>query len=197
MIAPKDVSFGRKTMKPTDVQLEQYPDPRLDMMCELLARMGNARVRVHGNSMRPFIHDGDIVRVCKCDAAALSCGDIAACRVGDMLVVHRVLYRTRRSLRLKGDTFAAPDPALAHEHLLGRVTHVETENGLMNLITTRAGILNLFVLAYMIPLSMALRLKAKITGAAKNPDSAKPISKLRHLAEWLPSKAAKILITKK
>jgi signal peptidase I len=184
-------------MKPTDVQLEQYPDPRLDMMCELLERMGNARVRVHGNSMRPFIQDGDIVRVCKCDAAALGCGDIAACRVGDALVVHRVLYRTRRTLRLKGDTFATPDRALAHENLLGRVTHVETPNGLMCLITTKARILNLLVLAYMIPLSIALRAHAKITGASKNPTRTKPVTKLRRIAEWLPAKAANILIPKK
>lgn len=184
-------------MKPTETQLEQSPDPRLDMMCELLERTGRARVRVHGGSMRPFIHGGDIVRVCKCDAAALGCGDIAACRVGDTLVVHRVLYRTRRTLRLKGDAFAAPDRALAHDHLLGRVTHVETRSGLICLITTKARILNLLVLAYMIPLSMALRAHAKITGASKNPTRTKPVSKLRRIAEWLPAKAAKILISKK
>ena len=182
-------------LKPTDAQTASGADPRLELLRDMLARTGGARVRAHGESMRPFIRHGDVVRVTACEPGDLRRGEVAACAVPHGLIIHRVLSNRRGALRLKGDTFARPDAPVPHDMVLGRITSVETADGIIDLTTPRALAAGRLVLLYMTPVSLALALWRGVTGKNGAPRK-KPVSRMRRFIEWLPRAAVQRLIHK-
>jgi signal peptidase I len=166
-------------------------------MAESLARTGHVRVRVYGASMRPAIHSGDVVHIRTCSPSSVRIGDIVACIRNAGLVVHRVVWKSRTRVWLKGDTLPGPDPPMPHGLIFGRVHRVETERGAMNLSTRAARRTNRFLLLYMFPLSLALAAGRALRGPRAEPfDSQRPLSRARRAAEWLPRKLANRLISK-
>ncbi|RIL06104.1 hypothetical protein DCC79_15640, partial [bacterium] len=81
-----------------------------------------------GGSMRPLLHDGDVVRVVP--APAPRPGDILCAPTPGGLVAHRLVGRAPDGrLVLRGDDTAGCDPPLDPRLVLGRVTAVEAPGG--------------------------------------------------------------------
>jgi hypothetical protein len=101
----------------------------LELFLDALRRNGEARLRLHGGSMWPWLRGGDEVVVRSEPAAQIAPGAIVVCRREGRLFAHRVLRRARASdggvsLVLKGDTLPAADPAAREEQIVGRVVRV-------------------------------------------------------------------------
>lgn len=185
-------------MKLTDWQQIDTPDPRLELVAEALARTGQARVRVHGASMRPAIVGGDIVNIRPCAWKDLRIGDIAACIRGAGLVVHRVVWKSPGRVWLKGDALPYLDPPMPRGLIFGKIAGVETARGFMDLTTRGARTANIGILLYALPLSLALAAWRALCGplAPLHGDGPSRQSRLRRAAEWLPRSLAARLISK-
>lgn len=100
------------------------PEERLAAAASLTRDSGAVlRVPVAGGSMRPTLHEGDVVRV-RCAVPARR-GDILMARVAGRLVVHRVAGTRAGQILLRGDDTPCTDPPLAPADVLGRVVAVE------------------------------------------------------------------------
>lgn len=185
-------------LKLTDWQQIDSPDPRLELVAEVLARTGQARVRVYGASMRPAIRSGDVVNIRPCSHKDLHIGDIAACIRGAGLVVHRVVWKSRTRIWLKGDTLPGADPPMPHGLIFGRVAGVETSRGFVDLTNRASRWVNRAVLLYSIPLSLALAAWRALCGplAPQEEHASRPQSRARLAVEWLPHLLVARLITK-
>jgi hypothetical protein len=90
---------------------------------------GNSlRFRACGNSMRPFIRDGDVLLVRP--GLETRPGDVVLCRARDgRILAHRVARVHRQSrphtILLHGDACPWPDGLVPLENVLGRVVAVE------------------------------------------------------------------------
>ena len=94
----------------------------------VLERGDSLRFRACGNSMRPFICDGDVLLVRS--GLETRPGDVVLCRTGDgRLLAHRVARVDRqsrpRSILLQGDACPWPDGLVPVDNVLGRVVAVE------------------------------------------------------------------------
>ncbi len=94
----------------------------------ILERGDGLRFRACGNSMRPFIRDGDALLVRP--GLEARPGDVVLCRAGaGRLLAHRVarVYQQscRRSILLQGDACSRSDGLVPLDNVLGRVVAVE------------------------------------------------------------------------
>ncbi|MBN1660647.1 MAG: S24/S26 family peptidase [Anaerolineae bacterium] len=88
------------------------------------------RFQVRGESMWPFIRDGDIVEVVPASAAQLSVGDVVLCRSGTRLLVHRVIRCTHDESQVlrfvtRGDSLRYAEPPHDESLLVGRVAALQ------------------------------------------------------------------------
>lgn len=70
-----------------------------DRAKEALRRGETVTVRPRGHSMRPKVHDGDLVTLVPCDPAELSVGAIVLVRVGGHDYLH--LITARKGMRFQ------------------------------------------------------------------------------------------------
>ncbi len=94
----------------------------------VLGRGDSLRFRAPGNSMRPFIRDGDVLLVRP--GLEIRLGDVVLCRTGEgRLLAHRVAWVDRQSLPhsmvLQGDACPWPDGKFPLDNVLGRGVAVE------------------------------------------------------------------------
>ncbi len=94
----------------------------------VLERGDSLRFRACGNSMLPFIRDGDVLLVSP--GLETRPGDVVLCRAGDgRLLAHRVARVHRQShshsIVLHGDACPWPDGLFPLDNVLGRVVAVE------------------------------------------------------------------------
>ncbi len=94
----------------------------------ILERGDSLRFRARGNSMRPFICDGDVLLVQP--GLETRVGDVVLCWAEDgRLLAHRVARVDRQSHRcsilLQGDGYPWPDGVAFLDNVLGRVVAVE------------------------------------------------------------------------
>jgi signal peptidase I len=101
----------------------------LGVLSAAILRRGNdLRFRARGDSMRPFIRDGDVLLVRP--GLEIRLGDVVLCRFGDgRLLAHRVTMVHKqshpRSILLQGDACLWPDGLVLLDNVLGRVVAVE------------------------------------------------------------------------
>ena len=94
----------------------------------VLERGDSLRFRASGNSMRPFIRDGDVLLVRP--GLEIRLGDVVLCRAEKgRLLAHRVTWVDRqshpRSIVLQGDACPWPDGLFPMDNVLGRVVAAE------------------------------------------------------------------------
>ena len=94
----------------------------------VLERGDGLRFRARGNSMLPFIRDGDVLLVRP--GLETRPGDVVLCRAGDgRVLAHRVTrvheQSNRRSILLQGDAHPWSDGLFPLDDILGRVVAVE------------------------------------------------------------------------
>ena len=101
------------------------PAPGVDLIRLALQRAGRVRFRARGGSMRPFLHDGDLVSVVASDTRHVEIGEIICYEAApDRLIVHRLIARDGADLVTRGDALPWVDRVPA-ERVLGRVVRIE------------------------------------------------------------------------
>ena len=97
---------------------------------DILGRGSYLRFRAHGNSMAPFIRNGDIVLVEPKKASELRIGDIVFYRrAGGRHVTHRLVSKSGNDgslvLTTRGDNLRHLDAPVFPEQVLGRIIRIE------------------------------------------------------------------------
>ena len=103
---------------------------------EILTRGASLHFRARGNSMRPFIKDGDVLVITPVDISEVQRGDVILFRQGERALVHRLVSRRGEegeTLIVKGDAHLRPDPPLQADLVLGKVTRVRRDGRRVNL----------------------------------------------------------------
>jgi signal peptidase I len=99
------------------------------LAAEVLSKGFPFRFKAHGNSMRPFIYNGETIELTAVDPDQLLQGDIVLCwREKDHLLLHRVVQVQKttsgRKFLIQGDASCWPDGAVPPENVLGKATTV-------------------------------------------------------------------------
>ena len=116
---------------PTDVERLRVDTENFCALMKEALEAGLAfRFTAQGRSMRPTIHDGDVVTIVPLGERGLKTGDIVVHRAGaGGLVVHRVIRSSRqglgRMLHTRGDASGGDEDLIEEEDILGRATQVE------------------------------------------------------------------------
>jgi hypothetical protein len=108
------------------------------LAAEILSGANSLRFKAGGNSMHPFLQDGDILEVRPISFDQVQTGDIVLCRLVDgHLVAHRArqIDRQGRTLLLQGDYLADPDGDVRAQDVLGWVVSVQRGNRVISLNT--------------------------------------------------------------
>ncbi len=85
------------------------------------------RFKAKGNSMFPFILDGDVLTLEPIGTTDISVGDVTALvhpKTGN-LIIHRVVRKKKNRLLIKGDNCFSNDGWVNHSWLMGIVTIIE------------------------------------------------------------------------
>jgi hypothetical protein len=100
-----------------------------DAVADSLEAGDVVRLRVGGSSMRPFLREGDEVRIVPARPEDLRSGDIVLVRTSGGATLHRVLSLDLRdaTLRTKGDGMRETDPPLAAGAIVGKADAVMRE----------------------------------------------------------------------
>jgi len=101
-----------------------------DLAADILGQGSYLRFRAHGNSMAPFIRNGDIILVEPKKASELHIGDIVFYRrAGGRHVAHRLIGKSGNDgslvLKTRGDNLRYLDGSVFPEQVLGRVIRIE------------------------------------------------------------------------
>lgn len=97
---------------------------------EILSRGAPVSFRARGQSMRPFIRDGDRLVIHPLGVRGVQRGDVVLCRMaGGTLLAHRVVKISKRNgqkmLVSQGDARPDADAAIPLASVLGRAVAVE------------------------------------------------------------------------
>jgi hypothetical protein len=98
---------------------------------DLLNAGTNLKMRVTGNSMKPFLQGNEVVTVRKVSAASLKLGDLILVRQKNgTALLHRLVRKGRDAagrltLQTRGDALLAPDPPTPEHQFLGKVFLIE------------------------------------------------------------------------
>jgi len=94
-----------------------------DIARTVLQTGNNLRFQAHGNSMAPFIRDGDTIHLQQC--ASYARGDVVLLRNKHMLLVHRIVTITKTGVITRGDASLYEDPGPVNTgEILGKVCRV-------------------------------------------------------------------------
>lgn len=97
------------------------------LAADVLSRGFNFNFKIHGNSMRPLIRDGDYLTVSP--ANHLKKGDIVLYfSPSNKLVVHRISKIKNNLIITKGDSVRGLDCPIKRETVLGKVVMIERGN---------------------------------------------------------------------
>ncbi|MCS6907750.1 MAG: signal peptidase I, partial [Anaerolineales bacterium] len=82
---------------------------------------------ISGTSMLPYLKAGDRVWVRKAQWSSLRIGDLIVFERGRRVFTHRLIWKSFPFLITKGDNTLFPDPLLAPEKVLGKVSAFERD----------------------------------------------------------------------
>lgn len=105
---------------PDGIAAEQV---RVDLLQEVVARFGRARLRVQGTSMLPALRPGSVVEILRADPASLRPGDVILFERAGRLFCHRLqgwIPGSGPQLRTRGDFLGYDDPPVPLSAVLGR-----------------------------------------------------------------------------
>jgi hypothetical protein len=102
----------------------------LRILAQTLKNSGKGRITLRGESMHPTLHDGWKLHVRSLGAESLCVGDIGVFIHGDVLTIHRLIWRKQLDgktwLIFQGDNNAVRE-MVAPDSVLGRVEAAEVE----------------------------------------------------------------------
>ena len=94
-----------------------------EVIVDLLQRGHPVRFQARGDSMHPFIREGDVLHVEPGQEVRL--GDVVLVQVDRGLTAHRVVVLDGARIVTRGDNAGAPDSPLPRARVLGVVAAVE------------------------------------------------------------------------
>jgi hypothetical protein len=99
---------------------------KMDFFSNLLRDGYDLRLRVTGNSMKPFLKTGSYVTLSRIPADELRLGDIIFFKSeDDTFKLHRLIGIGKKYFVAKGDAFNLPDSKIDWNQYLGKVIRVE------------------------------------------------------------------------
>jgi hypothetical protein len=99
---------------------------KMDFFSSLLRDGYALRLRVTGNSMKPFLKTGSYVTLSRIPADELRPGDIIFFRsVDETFKLHRLIGIGKKYLIAKGDALNTPDAQVDRNQYLGKVVRIE------------------------------------------------------------------------
>ena len=106
--------------------LDETHSLKCELAGEVLRSSGNLRLQVTGWSMVPTLWPGDILMIARVDPALLSEGDIVLIDRDRRLFAHRLLAKNfeNSGILTRGDSMRSPDPRVAPNKLLGKVSFI-------------------------------------------------------------------------
>ncbi len=107
---------------------------------QILAAGHTLRFQASGDSMQPFIHDGDILTASPVDAKQLCNGDVLLVdTASERLVAHRLVkarqFAGDTQYLIKADSTQSPDGWFPFSSILGRVQTLERGQGSVCLVS--------------------------------------------------------------
>ncbi len=105
---------------------------------------GNIWLTIVGNSMFPFIMDGDRVLIKDEDFEKLKCGDVITYRINNNYITHRIIHKFNGYLLTKGDHLYFPDHYIERNSFVGKVIIIERKNKKRDLNQRKYRIMNWF-----------------------------------------------------
>jgi signal peptidase len=101
---------------------------RCELATEVLRSCGKLRLRVTGSSMLPTIFPGDTLLIERTELSDTEKGDIVLISRDGRLFAHRLIDKVGEAnpalAITKGDSMSAPDPAVKHDKVLGRISSI-------------------------------------------------------------------------
>lgn len=101
----------------------------LELMQAVLARGGSFRFSARGQSMTPFVRDGDTITIAPLAGRSPRLGDVVAfvCHLGNEpgLVVHRIVDRGAPRFVVQGDGDGSAQQIVFPENIIGKLVKVE------------------------------------------------------------------------
>ncbi len=94
---------------------------------DALCRGEDLKIKVTGNSMLPFLKNGQIVVIRACDVKEINIGDIVLTFADNRILCHRVFRKGKDIFQTKADALIWPDLAGSKDTLLGKVIAIETD----------------------------------------------------------------------
>lgn len=103
---------------------------QLEVLKCALERGASMRMTVYGESMMPFLRNGDVVTISPLEGRPPQIGDILAFEKpgARKLVIHRLVRKCEYGYELKGDNCRRPDETASEFHLQGVVAQIERNN---------------------------------------------------------------------
>lgn len=99
----------------------------VELIRGVLLKGADFRLRAKGFSMHPFIQDGDLVTLARCNMKKIRCGDVIALphpNYGN-LIIHRVIKLEANRVKTKGDFNPASDGWINRDQILAQVVRVQ------------------------------------------------------------------------
>jgi signal peptidase I len=102
-----------------------------------------------GNSMFPFIRQGNLCRFIQCDPSRIKKGDIILyySKTGQ-LIAHRLVKAHQSTFLLKGDTNLGFDEPIEAEHMIGKLLYVQKQRKQITQNQLIARIWGIIILAF-------------------------------------------------
>ncbi|MCP4650966.1 MAG: hypothetical protein GY853_12940 [PVC group bacterium] len=95
---------------------------KIDVYQDQLKKNKKVRIKVTGNSMLPFLKNGEVIVVEPVTVKNLFPGDVALTYIQGSVFCHRVFKNNGRVFQTKGDALTLLDPPATEENLIGKAT---------------------------------------------------------------------------
>lgn len=89
-------------------------------MINYFSKSKNFYIKVEGNSMLPFLCDGDIIYLKETSFLKIKTNDLILVRNNNNFLAHRVIYIKDNNLVTKGDNNPRSDGKIYQEQIIGR-----------------------------------------------------------------------------
>ncbi len=118
-------------------------------------------LRVDGNSMYPFLQNGDKVLVSKINSRKVRIGELCLFQAKGSLFTHRIIGFGKSKVLFKGDHNLVPDGWVFEKQIWGRIIRISKGNRVWELSAKKWQYINFIIGLLQIPTSIIFFLKRK------------------------------------
>ncbi len=97
-----------------------------------LKKRGKFSLQAHGESMLPLLHPKDLINYQKISFLKIKTNDLVLVFKNNLAFTHRVIYKTKRYLIIKGDNNLESDGKIYPRHVVGKVMSIKRKNKIID-----------------------------------------------------------------